>query len=160
MGLENFRNGICEALVRLNGEQKRIRPRFEVGEVFQLWAVPLLGGAISCALWWGLWELGELSITIRPHCQEDFLFRRIGSPYAAGYVCGALFIVLFLSICLRDYLIFGVRLYQRLSPESVRRRCIFCPSCSQYMILCLSQFGALKGSRMGIKRILWCREEV
>ena len=49
-----------------------------------------------------------------------------------------------------------VHLYQRFAPESIRNRCRFEPSCSEYMILVVSQYGAFKGMRKGVQRLKRC----
>jgi putative membrane protein insertion efficiency factor len=35
--------------------------------------------------------------------------------------------------------------------------CIYSPTCSTYMFLCISRFGLLKGIKLGISRLLRCR---
>lgn len=49
-----------------------------------------------------------------------------------------------------------VRIYQRYAPESLRKKCRFEPSCSQYMILSLEKYGLWKGLTMGIDRLKRC----
>ena len=57
---------------------------------------------------------------------------------------------------LKKFIISLVRFYQRnispLSPPS----CRYSPSCSEYMVQAVKKYGALKGSLMGIARILRC----
>ncbi len=48
-----------------------------------------------------------------------------------------------------------VQLYQAVS-RMYPPRCRYAPTCSQYMIEALSRYGAIKGSYLGIKRILRC----
>ncbi len=38
-----------------------------------------------------------------------------------------------------------IKIYQRYAPESVRNKCRFEPSCSEYMILSINKYGMLKG---------------
>ncbi|RJE87782.1 membrane protein insertion efficiency factor YidD [Paenibacillus sp. 1011MAR3C5] len=52
-----------------------------------------------------------------------------------------------------------VRLYQHFAPDYIRNRCRFEPSCSEYMILAVSQYGALKGMRKGIQRLGRCNHQ-
>uniref|UniRef100_UPI004047BAD0 membrane protein insertion efficiency factor YidD n=2 Tax=Polynucleobacter sp. TaxID=2029855 RepID=UPI004047BAD0 len=35
--------------------------------------------------------------------------------------------------------------------------CIYSPTCSTYMFLCISRFGVFKGIKLGISRLLRCR---
>ncbi|WP_110460888.1 membrane protein insertion efficiency factor YidD [Ruminiclostridium sufflavum] len=47
--------------------------------------------------------------------------------------------------------------YQRfLSPLKMKPTCRFYPTCSQYTLEAIMKYGCLKGSYMGIKRILKC----
>ena len=49
-----------------------------------------------------------------------------------------------------------IRIYQRYAPDSVRNKCRFEPSCSQYMILSLQKYGLVKGLKKGIDRLKRC----
>ena len=51
-----------------------------------------------------------------------------------------------------------VRFYQRTAPSSLRQCCRFTPSCSEYMILSVEKYGAVKGFFKGINRIFRCRK--
>jgi putative component of membrane protein insertase Oxa1/YidC/SpoIIIJ protein YidD len=48
-----------------------------------------------------------------------------------------------------------VRLYQHYAPERIRRKCIFKPTCSEYMILALEKHGLIKGFYKGIYRMFF-----
>lgn len=65
-------------------------------------------------------------------------------------VCGLL--ILFL----KRLVIWGVKVYQKYAPETLRKSCVFEPSCSEYMILAIEKFGALRGIYKGIKRLFRC----
>jgi putative component of membrane protein insertase Oxa1/YidC/SpoIIIJ protein YidD len=74
----------------------------------------------------------------------------------------ALFAIIFLVITLMGILIVSkkaiiglVRLYQRYAPERIRRKCIFKPTCSEYMILALEKYGLVKGLYKGIYRMFF-----
>ena len=49
-----------------------------------------------------------------------------------------------------------VRVYQVRAPMSVRGRCHMVPTCSDYMILAVRKYGALRGLIKGIKRLRRC----
>jgi hypothetical protein len=58
---------------------------------------------------------------------------------------------------LTKYFIFLIRLYQTcLSPFFFAPCCRFHPSCSEYAVDAIKMHGPLKGSFMGVKRILRC----
>lgn len=56
---------------------------------------------------------------------------------------------------MKTLLIKIIRLYQR-SPISTHSNCKFVPTCSDYMIESLIEFGLIKGLLKGIFRILRC----
>jgi putative membrane protein insertion efficiency factor len=58
---------------------------------------------------------------------------------------------------MRALLVSLVRLYQRVAPARLRASCRFEPSCSEYTILALQKFGALRGSYKCVGRLLRCR---
>lgn len=53
-------------------------------------------------------------------------------------------------------LIFFVRCY-KLFPSISHNMCRFTPTCSDYMIEALQKYGAIKGLKLGFKRIFRCR---
>jgi len=58
---------------------------------------------------------------------------------------------------MRRLLIKGVRFYQRAFSAFSPAHCRYYPTCSTYTIDAINHFGALKGSLMGIARILRCQ---
>ena len=50
-----------------------------------------------------------------------------------------------------------VRFYQRHAPAEMRAACLFTPTCSEYMILAVEKYGAVRGVIKGIRRILRCK---
>ena len=49
-----------------------------------------------------------------------------------------------------------IRLYQSI-PGDFHNHCRFYPTCSNYAIEAINEYGSLKGSIMAIKRIIRCR---
>ena len=64
--------------------------------------------------------------------------------------------VLYLCIRLKSIMIFCVECYQLLAPTKTRMNCRFEPSCSQYMILSIKKYGAIRGFIKGVKRLKRC----
>lgn len=77
-----------------------------------------------------------------------------GAGVSAAVAAGALCI--YAALMLRRALICAVRIYQRYAPDSVRNKCRFEPSCSEYMILAIEKYGVIKGLKKGISRIKRC----
>ena len=54
------------------------------------------------------------------------------------------------------YFLLGlIKIYQ-LIPGPIHKMCRYTPTCSEYAIISIKRFGALKGSFISIKRILRC----
>lgn len=64
--------------------------------------------------------------------------------------------VIFIAIILKRTLIWLVHVYQRYAPDDVRLKCVFEPSCSEYMILSLQKYGVIKGLIKGVDRLFRC----
>ena len=56
---------------------------------------------------------------------------------------------------MKNFLIKLIKLYQKM-PGHFHFACKYYPSCSNYTIDAINRYGALKGSFLGIKRILRC----
>ncbi|MDR1100413.1 MAG: membrane protein insertion efficiency factor YidD [Treponema sp.] len=70
------------------------------------------------------------------------------------YLCVFIFCFLTgLGVCLKKAIIGAVKLYQHYAPEKTRRKCLFKPTCSEYMILAIEKYGALKGVYKGLHRL-------
>lgn len=63
---------------------------------------------------------------------------------------------LYYLLCLKYIIIFAIKIYQRVAPISIRSKCRFEPSCSNYMLQALEKYGLIKGLRMGINRLKRC----
>lgn len=64
--------------------------------------------------------------------------------------------MVFLLLVLKRAVIWLVHLYQHYAPDEVRLKCVFEPSCSEYMIMAIEKYGALRGVGKGIGRLLRC----
>jgi len=78
-----------------------------------------------------------------------FLFEKI--PFMFVFI----FVFFLLSfIFLKKIIIGTVEVYQHYMPEFLRRSCLCMPTCSEYMILAVEKYGALKGLRKGMYRLM------
>ncbi len=69
----------------------------------------------------------------------------------------SLSLLFYILLCLKKIIICLIHIYQHFAPDSIRMKCRFEPSCSQYMILVLEKYGILKGLKMGIERLKKCK---
>lgn len=49
-----------------------------------------------------------------------------------------------------------IKIYQHYAPAHIRERCMFEPSCSDYMIAAIKKYGAFRGITRGIRRLRKC----
>ena len=66
------------------------------------------------------------------------------------------FIIILLLFTTKNLLIFIVKLYQHIAPISIRSKCRFEPSCSDYMLICLQKYGLINGLKKGLNRLKRC----
>ena len=64
--------------------------------------------------------------------------------------------IIYISVFLKRALIWLVHLYQHYAPDRVRLKCVFEPSCSEYMIMCIKKYGSIRGTLKGCIRLLRC----
>ena len=62
----------------------------------------------------------------------------------------------YVNLVIKSVMIFMIRIYQRCISPLFPPTCRFYPTCSAYVIQALEKHGVLKGSYLGIKRILKC----
>lgn len=65
-------------------------------------------------------------------------------------------ILAYIGCTAKRIIIFLIRVYQRYAPESIRLKCRFEPSCSEYMIQSIQKYGLIKGLVKGMKRLGRC----
>jgi len=65
-------------------------------------------------------------------------------------------LIVYNVLTLKRAVICAVKIYQRYAPNSIRNKCRFEPSCSEYMILAVEKYGLIKGVRKGIRRLMRC----
>lgn len=85
-----------------------------------------------------------------------FILRKLSVDIqTASWICIAA-LTSIVAINLKRILICLVRIYQHYAPDSIRNKCRFEPSCSEYMILALKKHGLIKGLIKGIRRLTRC----
>ncbi|MBR5329287.1 MAG: membrane protein insertion efficiency factor YidD [Firmicutes bacterium] len=57
---------------------------------------------------------------------------------------------------MKQFLILIIRFYRKAISPLFPPCCRFVPTCSQYALEAISKYGALKGGKMAIRRILRC----
>ena len=57
---------------------------------------------------------------------------------------------------MKSVLIFIIKLYKEFISPGINSHCIYTPTCSEYTMEAINEYGAIKGSIMGFKRILRC----
>lgn len=107
--------------------------------------------------WWRI--ILFLLVVISGVCCLCFVLMAFSVP--SQYICllCIISVLLILFICLKRILICMVRIYQRFAPASLRNKCRFEPSCSEYMILSLNKYGLWRGLAKGINRIKRCNSK-
>ena len=116
-----------------NYERKLIRPTIKWCRILVFSAL-LIGGAI------GLY----------------YLCSAFGLPPLAAFGVSLTSAVVVIVLYLKSILICLVMIYQYFAPDSLRNKCRFEPSCSQYMIMSLNKYGIVKGLIKGINRLKRC----
>lgn len=69
----------------------------------------------------------------------------------------SLCLIIYILVHFKNIIICIIHIYQHFAPDSIRLKCRFEPSCSQYMILALEKYGVLEGLKMGINRLKRCK---
>jgi putative membrane protein insertion efficiency factor len=77
---------------------------------------------------------------------------------ALGLASGgsASLLLLYVNLRLKAIIIALVQIYQHYASDETRGRCVFTPTCSQYMILAVQKYGAYRGLWKGLDRLRRC----
>lgn len=59
-------------------------------------------------------------------------------------------------IRVKKIIIFFIKVYQKTLSPFLGNNCIYTPTCSEYTIDAINEYGSLKGTMMGLKRICRC----
>ena len=71
-------------------------------------------------------------------------------------ITATVFLLMYIAVILKSSIICLIKIYQRYAPDSLRNKCRFEPSCSEYMILSIEKYGLFKGLKKGICRLKRC----
>lgn len=73
-----------------------------------------------------------------------------------GVVVALIWSLVYCCAIAKRAVIWLVHLYQNKASDKTRLRCVFEPSCSEYMILAIQKYGLIRGVMKGCKRLLRC----
>lgn len=82
--------------------------------------------------------------------------KTFGLSITIAIVIAALLLMVYIVFTIKRACICIVKIYQRYAPASLRNKCRFEPSCSEYMILAIEKYGVVKGIKKGICRLKRC----
>lgn len=82
--------------------------------------------------------------------------RYMGLSLAAAALPVAAVLMVYILLMAKRACLCAIRIYQRYAPASIRNKCRFEPSCSEYMVLSIEKYGLLKGLKKGICRLKRC----
>lgn len=85
-----------------------------------------------------------------------FILNQLDFKTVFVIVSEAIALTLYFILTLKKAIICAVKIYQRFAPDSLRNKCRFEPSCSEYMILAVEKYGVIKGVLKGIDRLKRC----
>lgn len=100
--------------------------------------------------------LAIIAVTICGIVAKIILKRVISQSSLCACLISLVVLLAIITVKLKSILIWLVLVYQNFAPERIRRKCVFTPSCSEYMILSLKKYGVIKGVINGIKRLKRC----
>lgn len=117
----------------INYKRKLVRPRINWLKICVFSLIPFVVIAVVFAILYT--------------CDIDFI---------VGVGIALAFFLVYIVIITKRTIICIIKLYQKFAPESIRNKCRFEPSCSEYMIISIEKYGLRKGMKAGIKRLKRC----
>lgn len=87
-----------------------------------------------------------------------FLFLKLLFDVFFAILIAIVSVLVYSIFNIKKIILSSVKIYQRIAPRKIRLKCRFEPSCSQYMILAIEKYGAIKGVCKGIKRLSKCND--
>ena len=89
-----------------------------------------------------------IGIVLLSFCPKDFFVKR--------WIVITTFVLFYIAILFKKTIIWLIHFYQNKASDKTRLRCVFEPSCSEYMILAIGKYGTIVGIFKGVKRLLRC----
>lgn len=87
------------------------------------------------------------------------VLRLLGAARGIALLVTVILLLVYMLLTAKRSIICCIRIYQRYAPESVRNKCRFEPTCSEYMALALQKYGLFKGLAKGIDRLKRCNPQ-
>jgi len=84
------------------------------------------------------------------------VLKHIGFSTTIAILIAAIILTAYIALTLKRATICAIKIYQRYAPDSLRNKCRFEPSCSEYMLLAIEKYGLIKGVRKGMCRLKRC----
>lgn len=109
------------------------RPKIHYKKPIIALAIYLLSSAILGLIPYGKWWITAIVLTV----------------YSIAYF----------AVIAKRAIIWLVHVYQNKASDQTRLKCVFEPSCSEYMILAVKKYGACRGVCKGINRLCRCGRE-
>lgn len=73
-----------------------------------------------------------------------------------NFIVFILLLIVYSVFAIKNITLLMIKIYQRIAPISIRSKCRFEPSCSEYMIKSIEKYGFIKGVSKGINRLKRC----
>lgn len=89
-------------------------------------------------------------ISLMPVFLSNFIEDNTVIANVLGWLLTCFFAML---VALKRILIGIIKIYQHYAPEEIRRRCIFKPTCSEYTIMALQNYGVIMGLILSYDRL-------
>ncbi len=89
-------------------------------------------------------------------CVIIVLLNHFGLAETNIIIIAVAILVAYILLTTKQLFICTIKLYQKYAPDSLRNKCRFEPSCSDYMILAIEKYGLIKGLQKGICRLKRC----
>lgn len=84
------------------------------------------------------------------------ILKYLGVSTTITVVIISIILLVYILLTAKRMFICAIKIYQRYAPDSLRNKCRFEPSCSEYMILAIEKYGLIKGLQKGICRLKRC----
>lgn len=98
--------------------------------------------------------IGCIILTISLAVISNVLWKDMQLKYRLLICIGT--ICLYMMAISKRAIIWLIHFYQNKASDRTRLRCVFEPSCSEYMIIAVEKYGTIRGVIKGVKRLYRC----